>query len=531
MKKLFKKKLGRIIIIGMLFFMGVNYFLQLSILRKNMVSESEILFQQIIKILNDNKTEVKETEERFENRCRIKAKTAAYMLQYNPSVISDQKEIKRMAELLEIDEIHIFNEDGVIYAGSEPKYYGYSFHSGPQMQFFLPMLEDKTKELCQPITPNTAEGKPMQYVAVWNEDRDKIIQIGMEPQRVLEVTKRNELSQVFSRFTKKEGTHLYAIDADTYTILGSTDNRVMQKKLDDIGVPSEKIEHNKMQFHASPNGEISYCVFTEWDNILIGRSCTLKQLYNGSNSSTFFVMIYMLAISLIMIRGISGYLDAAIVQSIDKINDKLKDITDGDLNEKVAVDTTPEFEVLSGHINTMVTSLVSMKEQIEKERDEDLLTGLWNRRAFYRLTEELFDRPEDLKYAAVIAIDTDNLKLVNDVHGHEMGDCYLRSMANILRNCTAPQRILSHVSGDEFSAVIYGCESKEELQRYIAEIQNRQTDNEIVCRKDVRIPVRFSMGCAYYRQDGEEYENLLKRADNRMYEDKRRRKDGQGKRL
>lgn len=66
-------------------------------------------------------------------------------------------------------------------AAHSRKYFGLNFRSGEQMQFFLPMLSDRSLELCQDITPNTAEQKLMQYAAVWREDGEGIVQIGMTP--------------------------------------------------------------------------------------------------------------------------------------------------------------------------------------------------------------------------------------------------------------------------------------------------------------------------------------------------------------
>ena len=69
--------------------------------------------------------------------------------------------LSRIAELMRIDEIHVFDESGTIFSGTVPRYYGYSFDSGEQMAYFKPMLDDKTLSMCQDVTPNTAESKSM----------------------------------------------------------------------------------------------------------------------------------------------------------------------------------------------------------------------------------------------------------------------------------------------------------------------------------------------------------------------------------
>ena len=65
-----------------------------------------------------------------------KAKATAYILEKNPELENDLGELDRIAGLMSIDEIHIFDDSGTIVAGSVPKYFGYSFDSGEQMAPF-----------------------------------------------------------------------------------------------------------------------------------------------------------------------------------------------------------------------------------------------------------------------------------------------------------------------------------------------------------------------------------------------------------
>ena len=93
----------------------------------------------------------------------------AYIIQEKPSILEDIEELKQIAAMVEVDEIHFFDKSGRIYAGTHPEYYDYTFDSGEQIGFFKPMLKDYSLKLVQKITPNTAEGKMMQYSAVWRK--------------------------------------------------------------------------------------------------------------------------------------------------------------------------------------------------------------------------------------------------------------------------------------------------------------------------------------------------------------------------
>ena len=169
-----------------------------------------------------------------------------------------------------------------------------------------------------------------------------------------------------------------------------------------------------------------------------------------------------------------------------------------------------------------VTKDVQERQLIEQERDEDSLTGLCNRRAFYTHMEELFACPEQLKHSAMLMIDADNLKQVNDNYGHEDGDRYLCSVADVLRTVTAEHQIITRLGGDEFAMFLYGCDERQQLEELIEQLKDKQ--NGYILSPEQKCPVYFSMGCAFYPEEGNDYHALLKWADIKMYEEKRRKK-------
>ena len=109
-----------------------------------------------------------------------------WSLEQQPQLEYDVDELNKLAEFLQVDEIHLFDANGTLYSGSHPEYTGLTMYSGDQISFFAPMLRDKGLALCQEIVPNTASNKPMIYAAVWREDGEGIVQVGLEPQRMLD---------------------------------------------------------------------------------------------------------------------------------------------------------------------------------------------------------------------------------------------------------------------------------------------------------------------------------------------------------
>lgn len=163
-------------------------------------------------------------------------------------------------------------------------------------------------------------------------------------------------------------------------------------------------------------------------------------------------------------------------------------------------------------------------EQTQEDSLTDPLTGLPNTRfMFMHLTRELA-RAERLKAeVALLVMDLDNFKEINDSHGHHVGDRALREVATVLRSGIRPYDICVRYAGDEFIVVLSGC-GADEAERKRLELQRTVDEVLFEARPGRRLPLAISVGAAIYPQDGDSYEALLATADSRMYRDKTRRK-------
>jgi diguanylate cyclase (GGDEF)-like protein/putative nucleotidyltransferase with HDIG domain len=163
-------------------------------------------------------------------------------------------------------------------------------------------------------------------------------------------------------------------------------------------------------------------------------------------------------------------------------------------------------------------------EQTQEDSLTDPLTGLPNTRfLFMHLTRELA-RAERLKQeVALLVMDLDNFKSINDSHGHHVGDRALCEVARVLRTAIRPYDICVRYAGDEFIVVLSGCDN-EEAEAKRTELQQSIDDVYFEARPGKRLELGISVGAAVFPQDGESYEALLATADSRMYQDKSNRK-------
>ena len=321
------------------------------------------VFDQVEQILTENSNELKQVQEEYAAKCLNDARMVAYILEYEPELRNSVEEMKKIAAAMEVDEIHIFDTNGVIVAGTHPEYFGYAFSSGEQIGFFKPLLTDHSLELVQDVTPNTAEGKLVQYSALWSENGQFIVQIGMEPSNVLRATEKNELSHIFSLLRLGVGYHLYAVNPDTETIVGATSVDIVGKSLAEVGFQREELEDEHV-FYLNTEENRLFCLSRQIGENYIVWATPVTGIYQSILNNELLLLAGLLLISVILVYAVTGTTNRTVIEQIERVNGTLRAIQHGDLTKKADVNDSLEFSELSAHINSMVDSLLRSSEKL-----------------------------------------------------------------------------------------------------------------------------------------------------------------------
>ena len=162
-----------------------------------------------------------------------------------------------------------------------------------------------------------------------------------------------------------------------------------------------------------------------------------------------------------------------------------------------------------------VTADVIKQKLLERERNYDILTDLFNRRAFREAVGKMLTERSH-ETMAFVMWDLDNLKYVNDTYGHEDGDRYIRLFADYLRRLEATGAVVERHSGDEFAAVLCGG-SKAELLDRIYQFADEMKQHTLAVPGNYQLPLRASAGVAWYPEHSTDFDTLLRYADFAMY--------------
>jgi len=154
--------------------------------------------------------------------------------------------------------------------------------------------------------------------------------------------------------------------------------------------------------------------------------------------------------------------------------------------------------------------------RIQHLADHDALTGLLNRRLLEdRLQQSVNLARRNESMVAVMLIDLDGFKAVNDQYGHLMGDYVLRTVAKRLKDCVRESDTVARLGGDEFVVLLSGQRSPEDSSVVAEKVLGALT--QPVAAGGRRFEIGASIGISIFPRDGATAENLLKHADAAMY--------------
>lgn len=544
---------------------------------RNIRNTSEVLLDQVAGIIERNTDDEKEMIQSLKEDYMVRAKAVAYILDANEKTEHDVPELQKIAKLMSVDEVHLFDKSGKVYSGTVPKYYGYNFSSGKQIAYFKPMLKNKKLTMCQDVTPNTSEGKKMMYAITWNDAGTRMIQVGVEPVRLLEKLKRNEIKSVVSNMPVYEGIDIYVADRKSGKIYGATDSRKIGNKLKQLKISKSR------------------SVSRNIDGYTVGVVYDMTHL-NGSNAVAMLsVMLYLLIATIILLIMIARVLrinrekeeQYAVLATMAGLNHSMYVIKlrenkimryggaeigeeniegsyyeDADMRLRALLEnrTVEEYREAAGEF----VDLHTLPERMEGEKyisGDFIGTTLgWFQASFITIRQDEEQRPVSVIFAVrsieyekrkeeqllrssttdeltrcynrrayeqdikkltadkkflYLSADVNGLKAVNDRLGHAAGDELLCGVAGCMKQSFEDYGKVYRIGGDEFVTILFTDEEQFGIikQNFDLLVDNWSGDT---------VP-HMSVSCGAVWSDERQWESvreIAKLADQRMYEKK-----------
>lgn len=163
-----------------------------------------------------------------------------------------------------------------------------------------------------------------------------------------------------------------------------------------------------------------------------------------------------------------------------------------------------------------ITSEKAMEAKLYQAAHYDELTGLANRTLVLSLFKEaIADAKRHQQHMAILFIDLNDFKSINDRYGHLVGDEVLRQLATRLKRSLRENDLVGRLSGDEFLVIIKDLHNKRNLDKVIGKISTAIESEMLV--NNLSLTVSASIGVSHYPQEAEEIQQLIQIADQQMY--------------
>lgn len=232
--------------------------------------------------------------------------------------------------------------------------------------------------------------------------------------------------------------------------------------------------------------------------------------------------ISLLEISDDSLKDIDGYQRIAKRVCGESVRSCLAVAAEGDItgalvataSRALQVTETKKLTDLADRLSVAITN-IQRSEILFQKAHFDELTGLINRQAFQEKLREHISRSWRGEQGAVLFIDLDRFKKVNDTEGHKAGDRLLVIISERLKECLREVDTIARMGGDEFAVIVSGCDDEKSVSDLCERIIASAIQPVVVDRMEHNVGA--SIGVALFPADGQKVEELIMKADSAMY--------------
>ena len=258
---------------------------------------------------------------------------------------------------------------------------------------------------------------------------------------------------------------------------------------------------------------VGFYVGTEPANFRVGIDETeINELVKRAKIYVSSAIVSLFAIFL----GFSFFYTRMITGPLEKLARDSEQVTSGDVEQNLGIESKiREFNLMAGNLEAMRQQLVNRNLELREQVIQDPLTGIPNRLLFNEGLEKALSRNKHYNETyALVMVDIDDFKNVNDAYGHPIGDRLIKYVAYWLQRADR-SNIVARIGGDEF-AIIVADTNRAELAEFCATVIRRLVRN--IKFRDHRIPLAVSLGATLLESDKKlSTDDFIQQADFALY--------------
>jgi hypothetical protein len=209
-------------VVALVVSMAVAYVIQTGTVNRITNAKLDGLLDDVEGLIEANAAEIDSIRSETDTVYLEKTRAFAEMIKIRPEILEDYDELCRIRDLLNVDELHVCDAEGILLWGTVKDFYGFDFATGDQTRPLLAILDDPGLEIAQdPQISGT--GFYFQYISVGRYDEKGIVQIGMRPQRLEEALSKAAPENILNNMSLDKSTRILLIKDGTVAEEGTHD--------------------------------------------------------------------------------------------------------------------------------------------------------------------------------------------------------------------------------------------------------------------------------------------------------------------
>jgi methyl-accepting chemotaxis protein len=288
------------------------------------------------------------------------ARSIAYIVNENPDLVSTER-MQELASAIGIDEIHIIDSRGILFAGSDPEFFGLDFSQNEETKPFLELLGNPQGKLAQEPQNRQQDGKFFQYIAVSLPDGSGLVQIGVEATELSNLKVLSNLQNLLMTYPYKDDGYAYIISEENNSV-------IHHSKIDRIGEDLTQYEFGQ-RILKEKTGRFTYTfegveVYTHYqyteDGIYVSAIPT--KAFKSRLTPILYALVLSSILALILFSALIYIIVRKIFAPLRNVSDSLLKISSGDadLTQRLVVLSKDEVGDVAHNFNAFIENLQSL---------------------------------------------------------------------------------------------------------------------------------------------------------------------------
>jgi len=289
-------------------------------------------------------------------------KAIAELIRQNPSLLSFDNMVS-LAKTFNITEIHVTDENGVLTNGNIKEFYGFDFKTTDQTKPFIKILEDKNFTLAQEPSERGTDKKLFQYIGVARVDKPGIVQIGVEPQVLEDLTAKMKVQNLIEKIHIGDSGFAFIIDTKG-VILAHKNKSEIGKNTTETKWAQEILQNKNGNSKMNIDGK-NYYVGYKADGEKINIACYAEaEVMPALNRlrTEFIIMIFVIIILVTIVLFV--IINKQLINPINILLTSMSEVGNGNLNTIAKIKSNDEIGMLGKNFNNMVNDLRNLVKDV-----------------------------------------------------------------------------------------------------------------------------------------------------------------------